>query len=255
MPPAIKHRDVLIILQVRLRDLALLQDQTVKEFSSQMSKINDQITETNSIISALLVQDSDELKEPVKNHDIKVKKEERVAIIKEFTSRRAFEVYMARKLPDKVFQEGLKSYFSDWSKIRNFLINHAIEPEVCNSEIGLNDDFLAPVEKKKVVRFSSAEIEDKHKMELFEIVKGVRTKRKNRNLQALKTKSKLDVQSLSDSSEESDTDNEEEIVVNGPQETKKSDHPTRLKFLEFLSRMWISLDFDLFGKGDDKVTI
>jgi len=249
MPPVIKHRDVLLILQARLRDLAIFQDQTVKEFSSQMSKINDQISDTDSIISALLLQNSDELQEPVTNHGIKA---ENGAITKELSSRRAFEVYMARKLPDKVFQEGLKSYFSDWSKIRNFLINHAIEPEVCNSEIGLNDDFLAPA--KKIVRFSSAEIEDKHKMELFEIVKGVRTKRKNRNLQALKTKSKLDVQSLSDSSEESDTDNEEEIVVNGPQETKKSDHPTRLKFLEFLSRMWISLDFDLFGKGDDKVT-
>ena len=33
-------------------------------------------------------------------------------------------------------------------------------------------------------------------------------------MQALKTKSKLERKSLSDSSEESDTDNEEEIVVN-----------------------------------------
>ena len=250
MPPVIKHRDVLLILQVRLRDLAILQDQTVKEFSSQMSNINDQISETDSIISALLEQDSDELKEPVTNHGIKA---ENGSITKELSTRRAFEVYMARKLSDTVLQEGLTSSFPDWSKVRIFLINHAIEPEVCNSENGLNDDFLAPA-KEKIVRFSSAEIEDKHKMELFEIVKGARTKRKNRNMYALKTMSKLESKSLSDSSEESDSDYEEEIVVNGAEENKKSDHPNRLKFLEFLSRMWISLDFDLFGKGDDKVT-
>ena len=70
MPPVIKHRDVLLILQVRLRDLAIFQDQAVKEFSTQMSKINDQISETDQIISALLVQDSDELQEPVTNHGI-----------------------------------------------------------------------------------------------------------------------------------------------------------------------------------------
>jgi hypothetical protein len=120
-----------------------------------MSKINDQITETNSIISALLVQDSDELKEPVKNHDIKVKKEERVAIIKEFTSRRAFEVFMERKLSEKVLQDGLTAYFSDWSRIRNFLVHHAVveSSEVSNLELGLNDDFLAPAEKKKLRLF------------------------------------------------------------------------------------------------------
>lgn len=265
MPPAIKHRDVLMLLQVRLRDLALLQDQTVKEFSSQMSKINDQITETNSIISLLLVQDSDELKEPVENHDIKVKKElSGAAIIKEFTSRRAFEVFMARKLSDKVLQDGLTAYFSDWSRIRNFLIHHAVvEPEVSNSEHGLNDDFLAPAEKKKVVRFSSAEIEDKHIIEVFKIVNGVRTKRKNRNIpRASKEMTKAtSSESLSDCSEENDSDNEEadanekDVVINGAEASKKrTDHPTRLEFLEFLSRMWVSLDFDVFGKGDDKVT-
>ena len=259
MPPVIKHRDVLLILQVRLRDLAFFQDQTVKEFSTQMSKINDQISETDSIISALLAQNSDELQEPVTNHGINA---ENGAFTKKLSSRihgkdlsslRAFEVYMARKLPDTVLEEGLTSSISDWCKIRSFLMNHAIEPEVCNSENGINDDFLAPA-KKKIVRFSSAQIEDKHKMELFEIVEGVRTKRKNRNMQALKTKSKLERKSLSDSSEESDTDNEEEIVINGAEGKTNNDHPTRLKFLEFLSRMWISLDFDLFGKGDDKVS-
>jgi hypothetical protein len=265
MPPAIKHRDVLIILQVRLRDLALLQDQTVKEFSSQMSKINDQITETNSIISALLVQDSDELKEPVKNHDIKVKKEERVAIIKEFTSRRAFEVFMERKLSEKVLQDGLTAYFSDWSRIRNFLVHHAVveSSEVSNLERGLNDDFLAPAEKKKVVRFSSAEIEDKHKIEVFKIVNGVRSKRKNRNIprESKETTEATSSKFLSDSSEENDSDNEgadineKEVVLNGAEATtKRTDHPTRLEFLAFLSRMWVTLDFDVFGKGDDKVT-
>ena len=259
MPPVIKHRDVLLILQVRLRDLAIFQDQAVKEFSTQMSKINDQISETDQIISALLVQDSDELQEPVTNHGINaengvVTKDLSSRIrCKDLSSRRAFDVYMGRKLTEEVLEEGLTSFIPDWRKIRIFLMKHAIEPEVCNSENGINDDFLAPA-KKKIVRFSSAAIEEKHKMELFEIVKGVRTKRKNRNTQALKTKSKLESKSLSDSSEESDTDDEEEIVVNGAEEQKKNDHPLRLKFLAFLSRMWMSLDFDLFGKGDDKVT-
>ena len=40
--------------------------------------------------------------------------------------------------------------------------------------------------------------------------------------------------------------------VNGAEEKKNNDHPTRLKVF---GRMWISLlDFDLFGKGDDKVS-
>jgi len=162
MPPAIKHRDVLIILQVRLRDLALLQDQTVKEFSSQMSKINDQITETNSIISALLVQDSDELKEPVKNHDIKVKKEERVAIIKEFTSRRAFEVFMERKLSEKVLQDGLTAYFSDWSRITE------ISPEKARKRRRRLLQNLSAIAQKKTIVITKELISMKKKLSLME---------------------------------------------------------------------------------------
>ena len=77
MPPAIKVRDVLKILQGRLRDMAVLQEQTVKEFSYQMSKINNQITEVDNIMSSILQQGSDELDEPLENQDIDVKRGER----------------------------------------------------------------------------------------------------------------------------------------------------------------------------------
>lgn len=261
MPPAIKVRDVLKILQGRLRDMAVLQEQTVKEFSYQMSKINNQITEVDNIMSSILQQGSDELDEPLENQDIDVKKGEREKISRSFPTQSSFELYMATKLSENVLKGGLASYFPDWVNIRKFLNQHSAQTEVSNSENDLNDDFLAPAEKKKVVRFSSTTIEDKHKIQISTIVNGIRTLRKNRNTKPSQKMVKLtSSESLSDRSDDEDDDVSaevainEEAVVNGAKEIiKRTDHPSRSAFLEFLSRMWLCMDFDVFGKGDDTV--
>ncbi len=263
MPPAIKVRDVLKILQGRLRDMAVLQEQTVKEFSYQMSKINNQITEVDNIMSSILQQGSDELDEPLENQDIDVKRGEREKISTSFPTQSSFELYMATKLSENVLKGGLASYFPDWVNIRKFLKQQSAQAEVSNSENDLNDDFLAPAEKKKVVRFSSTNLEDKHKIPISTIVNGIRTLRKNRNTKPSQKMVKLtSSESLSDRSDDEDDDDvsaaeaaiNEEAVVNGTKEIiKRTDNPSRSAFLEFLSRMWLCMDFDVFGKGDDTV--